>query len=66
MKSSIRKEVKEMKRKQIVWLYSSAIDILEALKMELDRREDGWDTLHRAILDLCQIHDWYLNLEDWE
>jgi len=55
-----------MKRKQIVWLYSSAIDILEALKMELDRREDGWDTLHRAILDLCQIHDWYLNLEDWE
>jgi hypothetical protein len=55
-----------MKRNQILLLYGAAIDILEVLKGELDSREDGHDTIKEATKLLCELHDWYLNMEDWD
>jgi hypothetical protein len=55
-----------MKRNQILNLYGAVIDILTVLRGELDSREDGFDTINLAILELCKLHDWYLTMEDWD
>ncbi len=55
-----------MKRNQILKLYGAALDILTVLQRELDSREDGYDTISLAILELCKLHDWYLVMEDWD